>query len=169
VTPVQIAVMALAHNEQGHFIAVWGAWQKAAAELAGPGKYGRMLFAMGTEPGTRELEYQNLGGPRRGAPGRRVHLYCLSSVAYVRELAARCAWATAHKPEGRKYIVWKDVPDSLPGSSTWSGARSCPSCGCSTRNPCQLELPSKCGTAYCVPAGAFGFKRCSACMLREAA
>lgn len=163
-TPVQIAVMALAHDTPEHIVAVWGSWQRAAAELAGPGKYGNALYSLGTKQGTRELEMQNLNGKcRRGSPNRLVHLYALSHVAYVQELAARCAWAMAHRPEGGKWVTWKDVPASLPEPTTWSGAKRCPDCGCTAANPCRLELEHGRGEGQCVPAGAFGFKRCSSC------
>lgn len=169
-TPVQIAVMALAHGAPKNVVAVWGSWQKAASELVGPGKYGRMLLSLGTTQGTRELEGQNLNGKtRRGAPGRLVHLYVLADILYVRELAARCAWAMAQRPAGGKWVTWKDVPDHLPQPTTWPEARYCPGCGCTPAAPCWLELENGCGEGHCVPAGAFGFKRCSSCALNEAA
>lgn len=48
---------------------------------------------------------------------------------------------------------------------TWGAghvARRCPVCGCHPGRSCRMALPFG-GEGYCVPAGAYGRTRCSAC------
>jgi hypothetical protein len=161
-TPIQIALLALAYaNRAESAVAVWGSWQRAAQQLA------PALILLGTERGTRAMEWRTLHGRhRRGKAGRTVHLYKLDRSAA--ELAARCAWAVAHLPAGRSHATWKDVPAAVP-ESPWPDGRACRGCSCSPDEPCTIELADGCGQAHCVPAGVFGFKRCTACQMREAA
>ena len=175
-TPVQIAVLALAHDSYARhpppsdstrhaddYVCVWGSWQAAALKLRR--MVPPLLADMGVARGTREMEWQNLRGKhRRGKEGRRVHLYRLERRAVP--LAARCAWAVAHLPEGRKLATWRDVPADVPGPR--SGER-CPTCGCSPESPCTVVLTGARGTGSCVPAGVHGFSACSACLFRSAA
>jgi hypothetical protein len=112
------------------------------------------------------MEYTTLHGRhRRGKKGRLVHLYRLAG---HQQLAARCAWAVAHKPAGRSHVTWKDVPAEVPRSA-WPDGRRCSACGCTPGKPCAVDLPGGCGEASCVPAGTYGLDRCSACQLRRAA
>lgn len=172
-TPIQIALLAMARETHeaspdiadqrstGHCVAVWGSWQKAAQQLADESR----ISWIGTERGTRELEYATLHGRhRRGKEGRLVHLYRLNDV----ELGARCAWAVQHLPKGRQHATWKDVPAEVPDAQ-WPDGRRCGGCGCAPDKPCLIELPDGCGEGSCVPAGMFGFKRCTGCPMREAA
>ena len=48
---------------------------------------------------------------------------------------------------------------------TWGRyiARTCPGCGCNPDRPCTLTLGDGESTGTCVPAGAYGAKRCSGC------
>ena len=48
---------------------------------------------------------------------------------------------------------------------TWGPyvAHECPECRCTPAAPCTIELSDECGTATCVPAGAYESKECSAC------
>jgi hypothetical protein len=162
-TPIQIALLAMAYENRIEAVAVWGSWQKAAQQLA------PALILLGTERGTREMEWRTLHGRhRRGKEGRLVHLYKLATNPHAVELAARCAWAVAHLSKGRQHATWKDVPVEVP-TSPWPDGRACRGCFCSPDEPCTVELPDGCGEANCVPAGAFGFERCSACQTREAA
>jgi hypothetical protein len=153
-TPVQIAVLALAHEEHERAVAVWGGWQTAAKKL------GSMLVYLGSEAGTREMEWKNLRGKRRrGHAERPVHLYRLA--ASGTELAARCAQAVKRLPKGRLHATWKDVEAEVV--SSWGPeARRCPLCGCKPGSPCAIVLPNGCGEADCVPAGVF-YELCSAC------
>lgn len=155
-TPIQIAVLAIAHDSQADPVAVWGSWQRAADALAGLD----LLVKVGTTRGTRALEYKTLHGrKRRGKPGRLVHLYWLVADPHTVDLAARCAWAVQHKPKKRSHVTWKDVPDTV---STWPEGRRCPACLCTPSRPCAIVLEDG-GSGQCVPAGAFGLTRCSAC------
>jgi hypothetical protein len=163
-TPIQIALLALASETHARSstecVAVWGSWQKAAAQLTPAA-----LLSLGTERGTRELEYTTLHGRhRRGKAGRLVHCYRLTDRAL--ELGARCAWAVAHKPKDRLHVTWKDVPAEVPRAP--AGHR-CAACGCTPDKPCTINLPDGCGEGNCVPAGTYGFKRCTACQLKETA
>lgn len=165
-TPIQIALLALAHatykRGPNEVVCVWGSWQKAAQAL------GDALVSLGTQQGTREMEWQTLRGKhRRGKSGRIVHVYLLASRSV--ELAARCAWAVEHKPAYEKHVVWKDVPAEVPRSPWAPHGRHCPGCGCVPGKPCAVELPNGCGEAHCVPAGAFGFRQCTGCQAKEAA
>jgi len=171
-TPIQIALLAMAHETHERAprecVAVWGSWEKAARQLTPTA-----LDYLGTERGTRELEYTTLHGRhRRGKAGRLVHCYRLvdhpAAVEACSPLAARCAWAVEHKPKGRLHVTWKDVPAEVP-RSTWPDGRRCNACGCAPGKPCAVELPGGCGAGNCVPAGMYGFKWCTACQMREAA
>ena len=155
-TPLQIAVLASAFesHERGELLAVWRSWQRAAEDLLKR----FALHAEGSMPGTREIEYQNLRGHRRGKPGRRVYLYGLASGhPHIVSLARRCALAVRRKPEGRTYVTWNDVPAVAPEG------RRCPACACQPGDPCTIYLQDG-GEGVCVPAGMFDFERCSACM-----
>lgn len=144
-------------------VAVWGSWHAAAKQLRE--RVPSLLADMGTERGSRDMEWQNLKGKhRRGKEGRLVHLYRLERRAVM--LAARCAWAVLHLPKGRKYATWKDVPAELPEPR--EGAR-CPDCGCDPVRPCTIKLADGRGDGSCVPAGVLGFKICTACQHKEAA
>lgn len=165
-TPIQIALLAMAHDTRARgpreVVAVWGSWQRAALGL------GIALTPLGTERSTRELEWKTLHGRhRRGREGRAVHVYKLADVAV--QLAARCAWAVAHKPADRSHVTWKDVPAEVPRTPWAPHGRRCAGCGCVPGKPCAVELPNDSGDGECVPAGVFGFKRCTGCQLREAA
>ncbi|HTQ41798.1 MAG TPA: hypothetical protein VMI75_03505 [Polyangiaceae bacterium] len=48
---------------------------------------------------------------------------------------------------------------------TWGRyvVRRCPACGCTPDDPCTIRFPDGESTAACVPAGAYGLRRCSAC------
>jgi hypothetical protein len=48
---------------------------------------------------------------------------------------------------------------------TWGRfvAKRCPGCGCTPDLACTIVLPDGESTGRCVPAGAYGFRRCSAC------
>lgn len=50
---------------------------------------------------------------------------------------------------------------------TWGAfvARRCPGCGCTPDLPCTIVLPDGESTARCVPAGAYRFRRCTACQV----
>ena len=153
-TPIQIALLALAHETQ--VVGVWGSWQKAAQAL------GDALVSLGTRRGTREMEWRTLRGRhRRGKAGRPVHLYLLA--AQAAELAARCAWAVRHKPADRSHITWRDVPDEVPRSPWAPRGRRCGDCGCVPGKPCVVALPGGRGEGTCVPAGVFGFEKCTGC------
>jgi len=167
-TPIQIALLAMAHEAHerspSESVAVWGSWEKAARELAPTA-----LISLGTERGTRALEYATLHGRhRRGKAGRLVHLYRLATHPLAADLAARCAWAVRHLPKGRQHATWKDVPAEVPSSAWAPDGRRCNTCGCTPDKPCTLELLDGCGEGICVPAGVYGFKRCTACQMREA-
>jgi hypothetical protein len=158
-TPIQIALLALAHETPCKAVCVWGSWQKAALGL------GPALTSLGTRPGTREIEWQTLRGrQRRGKSGRLVHLYGLAPSGAA--LAARCAWAVAHKPADRQHVTWRDVPTEIPNPPP---GRRCGGCGCVPGKPCAVKLPNGCGDGVCVSAGVFGFRQCTACQLMEAA
>ena len=160
-TPIQIALLAMAYraHECGtEVVAVWGSWQKAAQALS------FALTSLGTEKGTRELEYRTLHGRhRRGKAGRLVHVYMLA--LGQEKLAARCAWAVDHMPKHRQHVTWKDVPPEIP---SWDEGRRCPECLCTPSQPCSIKLPGG-GEGRCVPAGMFGFKTCTSCQISEAA
>jgi hypothetical protein len=175
-TPIQIALLAMVYEaHEAHppvagqlspadCVAVWGSWQKAAAQLTPTA-----LASLGTERGTRELEYTTLHGRhRRGKEGRLVHLYRLRAHLAAVDLAARCAWAVAHKPKDRLHVTWKDVPAEVP-SSAWPDGRRCNACGCVPDKPCTVELPGGFGEGSCVPPGVYGFKWCTACQIKETA
>lgn len=176
-SPVQIAVLALAHGSYAacvnlpppsgytrhpdDVVAVWGTWQLAARQLHAMAP--ALLACMGTARGTREMEWQNLRGKhRRGKEGRLVHLFRLERRAVP--LAARCAYAVTHMPNG--YATWRNVPAELPGPRA---GKCCQTCACEPETPCVVVLPDGCGEGVCVPAGVIGLKRCSACTAREAA
>jgi hypothetical protein len=157
-TPIQIAVLAMAHEhrESGEpkALLVWGSWQRAALAL------GSMLVSVGRFPGSREMEWTTLHGRhRRGKQGRLVYAYDLAPGGV--ELAARCAQAVKRLPKGRQHATWKDV-EAIILSPWGSGARQCPICGCKPGSPCAIVLRNGCGEAECVPAGVF-WKLCSAC------
>lgn len=167
-TPIQIALLAYLAHESGEEpqIAVWGSWERAAGLL----NLLDYLVYVGTERGSREMEWRTLHGRhRRGRAGRRVHVYRLAheNEAAV-QLAARCAWAVRHMPKGRQHVTWKDVPAEVP-SSAWPDGRRCPDCGCMPGKPCTIVLPGGCGQGCCVPAGVDGFKQCSGCQFKEEA
>jgi hypothetical protein len=161
-TPIQIAILAdlhasrlppLSKTAQDASIAVWGSWQKAAMGLLQMG----LVEALGTAPGTRDLEWRTLHGRhRRGPAGRLVHLYRLDRSAAP--LALRCLAAVRELPAGRQHATWKDVPEKIPDY------RQCPGCGCTLKRPCVTALPDGCGEGSCVPAGMFGFQKCSTCL-----
>jgi hypothetical protein len=159
-TPIQIAVLALAHEEyesKGGTVAVWGSWQRAAKEL------GELLVSIGTTPGTRELEWKTLHGRhRRGRAGRPVHLYTLSNSDDAVQLAERCARAVQHLPKWRLHATWKDVEAETLSLQWGPEAHRCSACGCKPGLPCTIVLPNGCGEASCVPAGVF-HEFCSAC------
>jgi hypothetical protein len=165
-TPIQIALLALAYEtyerDKNDFVAVWGSWQRAAQDLV---HRWMVLVPLGARQGTRELEWRTLHGRhRRGPAGRTVHVYQLAHLtAPAVGLAKRCAWAVRHKSKDRTYVTWRDVPVELPIG------RQCPACGCVPGSPCVLVLPNGCGEGRCVPAGMYGFKRCTACQCKEAA
>lgn len=170
-TPIQIAFLAMAHatykRGPNEVVCVWGSWQKAAQGLLGH----FALVPLGTQQGTREMEWQTLRGKhRRGRAGQLVHVYQLAyRHPHIVQLAARCAWAVAHKPADKNHVTWKDVPAEVPRSPWAPHGRHCPGCGCVPGKPCTVELPNGSGEAHCVPAGAFGFDRCTACQRQEAA
>jgi hypothetical protein len=171
-TPTQIALLALAHATRARgpneVVCVWGSWQTAALELVN--RY-FALVPLGTRRGTREMEWQTLHGRhRRGREGRIVHVYQLAyRIPHAVQLAARCAWAVEHKPEDRQHVTWRDVPTEIPRSAWAPHGRRCPACSCVPGKPCTIDLPNGCGAGTCVPAGVFGFDRCTACQIREAA
>lgn len=160
-TPIQIAVLAMAYAERERggrrALAVWGSWQRAAKEL------GDMLEYIGSEPGSRELEWKSLHGKhRKGTAGRPVHLYQLSDSPEVVHLATRCHQAVRRLPKGRQHATWKDVKDEVV--SRWGPeAKRCPRCKCIPGlTPCTIVLRNGCGEGDCVPAGVF-YETCSAC------
>jgi hypothetical protein len=170
-TPIQIALLADLHasfvahpplsekaRSYDDSVAVWGSWQRAAMGLLQQG----LVHSLGTATGTRDLEWRTLRGRhRRGATGRRVHLYRLARSAAP--LAARCAAAVRDLPAGRQHATWKDVPAVVR-----AGDR-CHGCGCTPGRPCVTALPGGCGEGGCVAAGVFGFERCSACLFERLA
>jgi hypothetical protein len=164
-TPIQIRLLAdvYAAYERGpdEVVAVWGSWYRAAEGLI---KH-FALISLGTAHGTREMEWHALHGRHRCGPaGRLVHLYKLASGhPHIVKLAARCALAVQRLPAGRQHATMRDIPDELP-----EGDR-CPECGCRPGTPCIIVLANGCGEAGCVPAGVFGFERCSACQAKKEA
>lgn len=167
-TPVQIKLLADAHaaHERGpdEAVAVWGSWYRAAEGLVRQ----FALVRLGTDRGTREMEWHTLHGRhRRGPEGRLVHVYRLAyELPHIVELAARCAWAVEHLPAGRQHVTWRDVPTEIPEAPP---GHPCPRCGCVPGEPCTVALANDCGDGCCVPAGVLGLERCSACQAEEAA
>jgi hypothetical protein len=90
-----------------------------------------------------------------------MHAYALRATDEALDLAARCAYAVEHLPEGRQHATWKDVPTCLPGP-TWKDVKRCRLCGCLPERPCTIVLKGGCGQAQCVPAGVY-YELCSAC------
>lgn len=56
---------------------------------------------------------------------------------------------------------------ALRNKWTWGPfiAAKCPRCGCTPERPCTIVLEDGCGEAACAPAGAYGWKVCSRCLL----
>jgi hypothetical protein len=86
-TPIQIALLADAHKarqQKDEVVFVWGSWQKAAQGLL------HLLHSLGTQRGSREIEWKTLHGRhRRGKEGRLMHAYALRATDEALDLAAR--------------------------------------------------------------------------------
>lgn len=163
-TPIEIAVMATAHKWRDGGVGVRGSWHDAAKRLVAEG----LLEKIGDLRSTGPTTCTSLHGKKTKKPAGTIqHLFRLAATDVARDLAARCARAVDNLPRGRQHATWRDVSPDL---HEWTGTKRCPACMCTPDDPCTIYLSGDkgvvLGTGTCVPAGAFGLERCSACLPR---